>query len=52
MIRRDIFYVVLLIAMTLGFGIPIYGIETKYENGYTMEKSQVQPSKEKGLFSA
>lgn len=45
MIRRDIFYVVLLIAMTLEFCIPTFGIETKYENGYTMEKSQVNTNK-------
>jgi outer membrane protein OmpA-like peptidoglycan-associated protein len=44
MIKKNIFYVVL-IAMTLGFSTPSFGIETKYESGYTMEKSQVNTNK-------
>ena len=31
--------------MTLGFSTPSFGIETKYESGYTMEKSQVNTNK-------
>ena len=44
MIKKNIFYVVL-IAMTLGFSTPSFGIETTYESGYTMEKSQVNTNK-------